>query len=143
MDLFEYVKVSFGTDEAAWKKVSNTDKSRNFFMMNRFLSINYPLQVCVLSHLRVDVPSVANYWHRQLSRLFGSTPGWIYTKTKKSSEITKKLNLPSEAMIKWWCNKEMIGRKDFDQAVKFFGEEYLSEIRELEKILKSQGYFSE
>lgn len=140
--LFDYMKLIFSRDEKKWKELSDMDKSRNFFMMNRFLSIHYPVQAHALSLLRINPSAAADYWHRSMSTMHTTVPGWIYAKTKKKDEQEKKMELPSESMIQWYCLKNEMSRKDFMEHVKFFGEGFLKEIRSLEKILKSQGVIS-
>ena len=139
IQLFDYTKLMFTANEKQWQEVKSTDKNRNFFMMNRFLAIKYPLQVSLLSHYKIDSVAVSDYWHSMLTKLFKSQPSWIFAKTKKKATEDKKKDLPSEAMIKWYCQKNEMSRKDFDQNIKFFGETFLTEIRATEKILKSQG----
>lgn len=142
IQLFDYMKLIFSKNEKEWKELKDTDKSRNFFMMNRFLSIQYPVQVHHLSHYKIDPSAVSDYWHRSLSSKFNSSPKWIYAKTIKKKDQEKKLDLPSQPMIKWYCEKNEISRKEFDQMVSFFGEKFTSELKSMEKILISQGLIS-
>ena len=136
------MKLIFSKNEKDWKSLKDTDKSRNFFMLNRFMAIQYPVQAGYLSHYKIDPVAVSDYWHKSLSSKFSSTPGWIYAKTIKKKDIEKKLDLPSPEMIKWYCNKHELSRSEFDQHLKFFGEEFLKEIKSLEKVLRSQGVLS-
>ena len=139
IQLFDYVGLVFSKNEKSWKELKDTDKARNFFMLNRFMSIQFPVQVSFLSHYKIDPVAVSDYWHRSLSQKFTSTPKWIYAKTVKKKDQDKKLNLPSNEMIKWYCERNEISKSEFEQHVIFFGESFLEEIRSLEKILKSQG----
>ena len=139
IQLFDYIKIVFSRDEKSWKSLKNTDKSRNFFMLNRFMSIKYPVQANMLSHYKINPEAVSDYWHRSMSSLHTSTPNWIYAKTIKKKDVEKKLDLPSPEMIRWYCERNEMSRRDFNENVKFLGEDFLSEIRKLEKILKSQG----
>jgi hypothetical protein len=141
IQLFDYIKLVFSKDEKAWKELKNTDKSRNFFMLNRFMSIRFPVQAAVLSHYRIDPESVSDYWHRTMSNLHSSTPKWIYAKTIKKKDIEKKLELPSNEMIKWYCEKHEMSKRDFNEHVAILGDSFLKELKPLEKILKSQGVF--
>jgi hypothetical protein len=129
----------FSKNEKDWKELKDTDKSRNFFMLNRFISIQYPVQCSFLCHYKIDPVSVSDHWHRSLSSKFSSTPKWIYAKTIKKKDQEKKLDLPSNEMIKWYCEKNEMSRKEFDQHLSFFGSKFLDEIKSLEKILRSQG----
>lgn len=143
IQLFDYTKLMFTANEKRWKELKDTDKNRNFFMMNRFLSIKYPVQVSLLSHFRINSAAVSDYWHSVLTKLYKTQPSWIFAKTKKKATEDKKKNLPSEAMIKWWCQKHEISRRDFDDSVNFFGDSFLDEVRDLEKVLKTQGLLKE
>jgi len=142
IQLFDYMKIVFSRNEKSWKELSDNDKSRNFFMLNRFMSIQYPVQASFLSHYKIHAPSVSDYWHRTMSSKHSGTPKWIYAKTVKKTEKEKKLDLPSKEMINWYCEKHELSRKDFDQHIIFFGDSFNEELKSLEKILKSQGFFS-
>jgi hypothetical protein len=142
IQLFDYVKIVFSRNEKEWKEIKDIDKSRNFFMLNRFMSIQFPVQASFLCHYKIDAVSVSDYWHRTLSSKFSSTPKWVYAKTVKKKDQEKKLDLPSNEMIRWYCERNEMTRSDFDQNVKFFGDKFLDEIRSMEKILKSQGLLS-
>jgi hypothetical protein len=139
IQLFDYLKLVFSKNEKEWKELKDTDKARNFFMLNRFMAIQFPIQVNYLSHYKIDPVAVSDYWHRTMSSKFSSTPKWVYAKTVKKKDQEKKLDLPSSEMIKWYCEKNEITRSEFDLNVKFFGESFIDEIKKLEKILKSQG----
>lgn len=141
IQLFDYIKIVFSSDEKQWNKLTSQDKSRNFFMCSRFMSIKYPVQANMLSHYKIDPESVADYWHRSMSSLFKSVPGWVYAKTVKKTESAKKNEYPSPEMVRWYCEKNEMSRRDFDDNAKFFGEVFLAEIRSLEKVLRSQDYF--
>ena len=139
IQLFDYVKLVFSRDNKSWKELSDMDKSRNFFMLSRFCAIKFPEQVHALSLLRINPVAVSDYWHRTLSSLHGTVPNWIYAKTKKKDEETKKMNLPSDDFIVWYCQKNEMSKREFTENIKFFGEEFLKEMRSFEKVLKSQG----
>lgn len=141
IQLFDYIKLIFSKDEKSWNELSNTDKSRNFFMLNRFLSIQFPIQVAALSSIRIDSVATSDYWHRSLSSKFTKVPNWIYAKTIKANK-EKKIEFPSKEMINWYCEKNEISYAEYDQTVKFFGDKFLDEQKKLEKVLKSQGVLS-
>lgn len=138
MELFDYVKLIFSNDEK-WKDVTSVEKRKNFWMLSRFMSIKHPVQASVLSHFKIDPEAVSDYWHRSMSSLYTGTPGWVYAKTKKKDDTNKKFELPSPEMIKWYCGRNEMSRREFDENIKFFGDDFLKEIRSLEKVLKSQN----
>ena len=142
LQLFDYVKLVFSRKKKDWEEVKDTDKSRNFFMLNRFMSIQFPIQASHLCHYKINPVEVSNHWHRTVSGKFTSVPGWVYAKTVKKKDVSKKIDYPSEEMINWYCAKNELSRKDFDQHANFFKEDFLNDIKKLEKTLKSQGLLS-
>ena len=52
MDLFDIIK-SF-TSQKAWENVSKADKQRNLFMINRIMSIQFPLQANAFNNTKID-----------------------------------------------------------------------------------------
>jgi hypothetical protein len=143
IQLFDYLNLLFSKKEKEWNSLKDSDKAKNFFMLNRFMSIQHPVQVNYLSHYKINPASASNFWHRRMTALYTSTPKWIYAKTIKKKDQEEKKNLPSQEMVRWYCEKNEISRKEFDQNVIFFGEKFLSELRSIEKILKSQGLLKE
>lgn len=139
MELFEFIDSLFSQEK--WKNVSDTDKRKHFFMMNRYLSIKYPYQVLHLSLIKIDAPSVADYWHSSLSSLYSKTPGWVYAKTIKRKSKDKKVSYPSSQMIEWYCKTEGLSPKEFEYKEKFLGEKFISELLNEEKDLRSAGFF--
>lgn len=142
IQLFDYVKLVFSRNEKTWSEVSDLDKSRNFFMLSRFMSIQEPIRAFYLNHYRIDAVAASDYWHRIMSTKYTKTPNWIYAKTIKRKDVEKKIDLPSDEMIRWWCERNEISRSEFDQNVAFFKDSFLSEVKALEKILKSQNILS-
>lgn len=137
--LFDFIKILFSKGPE-WDKLSDQDKSRNFFMVNRYMSIKFPVQAAHLSHMRINTVEVLNYWHRNLIKTHSNVPGWVYAKTKKKESAEKASSYsPSEDMISWYCQRNEISRKDFDRTIKLFGSTFLDELKSMEKILKSQG----
>ncbi len=137
IDLFPYLNSLFSNNKN-WSEISDNDKSRNFFMMQRMLAKKFPIQVHHLSHLKIDAPSVSNYWHEILIKSNNSVPGWIYSKNIKS-EQKKDVKLPSQEMIEWYCLQNEISQKEFQEKVNFFGDQFCKELIKQEKIMKSQG----
>jgi hypothetical protein len=86
MELFDVIKTIFKGDKD-WSKVKSIDKSRNFFMINRIMSIQFPIQANQFNHIKVTPKPVVDWWHGNLSKHFTKIPPWIYTKTKKNTEV--------------------------------------------------------
>ena len=84
MDLFDIIK-SF-TSQKAWENVSKADKQRNLFMINRIMSIQFPLQANAFNNTKIDPVSVVDYWKEALSTKYKAPPGWFFTSTKKKEK---------------------------------------------------------
>ena len=133
MQLFDIVKNIFSTNDKNWKSVGRIDKSRNFFMVNRIMSIQFPIQANQFNKLKVTPPPVVDWWRDTLSHRFSKPPVWIYTKTKKvekPEEAQIKESPEVEAFIR---DKYKVTRRDLLQIKEFYPDRYqawLSDIAE-------------
>ena len=137
MELFDVIKKIF--NKKGWDSVGKNDKVRNFFMINRIMSIQWPNQAHQFNHTKVSPSYVVDWWHGTMSNRYSRAPEWISTRTKKSSEKeSKKPNSPSydeaEAFIR---NKFEISKRDISELKKFYPEKYESWIKEISEQLGS------
>jgi hypothetical protein len=124
MQLFDIVKNIFSTSDKIWNSVGRNDKSRNFFMINRIMSIQFPIQANQFNKLRVSSPHVVDWWRDTLSHRFSKPPAWIYTKTKKveKDDVYKGKESPEiESFIR---EKYKVTRRDLAQLKQFYPEKY-------------------
>jgi hypothetical protein len=143
MELFDVVKKIFDKKESSWLSVSKMDKIRNFFMINRIMSIQFPVQANQFNKTKITPNRVIDWWHDNLSPRFTGPPKWIYTKTKKKEKETKKdtpsknLNLEeSESFIR---EKFCVSKRDLEQIKKFYPERYNSWISSISSQLGVRG----
>jgi hypothetical protein len=116
MKLFDYINVIFSANNAKWEEVSELDMARNAFMLNRLMSIKFPIQAQMLNIMKISPVGQAQTW-RNIAKQFKRTPGFIYTKTKNmSSDKTKKLNEDAVAM---YMKFNEIGETEFKDAYRF------------------------
>jgi hypothetical protein len=124
MQLFDLVKNIFSNNEKVWKSVGRIDKSRNFFMVNRIMSIQFPIQANQFNKLKITPPPVIDWWRDTLSHRFSKPPVWVYTKTKKTEkpEISKVKEFPeTESFIR---EKYKISKRDLLQLKEFYPDKY-------------------
>jgi hypothetical protein len=124
MELFTLIKNIFSSDDKVWKTVGKFDKSKNFFMVNRIMSIQFPIQANQFNKLKVVSPPVVDWWRDNLSHRYSKPPTWIYTKTKKleKEKIDSVKELPDiEDLIR---EKYKITKKDLLQLKSFYPERY-------------------
>lgn len=129
MKLFDYIKVLFGTDKQ-WDKLTNYDKSKNEFMTRRFMSIKFPSQANLFNVMKTDPVGQAESW-RMIGSKFKRTPGFIYTKVKKSAK-TKQWK-PNQDAVNEYLRINQIGNREFNEALEFFPNDIKSSINSLEK----------
>lgn len=129
MKLFDYINTIFGPDKQ-WEEISELDMSRNAFMLNRLMSIKFPIQAQMLNIMKISPVGQALTW-RAIGKQFRRTPSFVYTKTKGvSTDKTKKLN---EDAVKLYMKINEIGEREFKDAYKFNQEEIDKSLAILEK----------
>lgn len=133
MELFDLTKVIF-SDRNNWKDVTNIDKKKHIFMMNRFASIGYPMQANVLQHLRCNPVAIMDIWSDFMSVRHNKVPHWMYIKGKKQKEVVKekKMNISRNTIIEY-ARLYKLSLKDVDAYISLYGDEAIKEIKEIEK----------
>jgi hypothetical protein len=129
MNLFDYIKVIFGKD-VDWEKMTNYDKSRNAFMLQRFMSIKYPIQANLFNQLKTDPIGQAESWRMVCSK-FNKVPSFIYTKTKKTT--SKKEWVPKPKAVEMYLKYNEIGEREFKEALQFNKKEVQIALEYIEK----------
>lgn len=120
MELFDIIKLIF--NKKGWDKVSGLDKSKNFFMINRIMSIQFPLQANQFNKNKINPIPVVDWWHGSMSNYFKTVPPWIYTKTKKTEKKTKEENF--EEAERFVCQRLMISQRELTDLKTFFPDKY-------------------
>lgn len=133
LQLFDFIKIVF-EDPTAYKKISNYEKSKFFFMLNRYMAITYPQPASMFNMMHVDPVSATDYWQRNMSKLFRKMPNWIYVKTAKDK--TAKKNYPSDQAITMYLNKKEMSRRDLVYAESLYGMEVYEPMLQLDVQLK-------
>lgn len=125
MELFDVVKNVFSQDPKKWSNVSRHDKSRNFFMVNRIMSIQFPVIANQFNKLKINPEATVDWWRDNLSARYTKPPQWIYTKVIKKSEKTKKSSSTSwqEAEI-FVRDRYSISKRELSDLKKLYPEKY-------------------
>jgi hypothetical protein len=124
MQLFDIIKLIFNNKQKEWKSVGRIDKSRNFFMINRIMSIQFPVQANQFNKLKVVPAPVVDWWHDTLSVRFSKPPVWLYTKTKKSDTTKTEESKTSELTESFIRDKYRISKRDIETIKKFYPDKY-------------------
>jgi len=132
MELFDVVKTIFKKDKD-WDKVSRNDKVRNFFMINRIMSIQFPIQADQFNHTKILPRPVVDWWHDTLSKHYTRIPGWIFTKTKKSKNKTAPTSdiEIDKSIEEFVANKYEVSLRDLSDLKRFYPEKYENWMRSI------------
>ncbi len=135
MDLFDFIKIIF-TNPTEYLKVPHGEKRKNFFMIQRRMSINYPLQANVLQHTKINQSAVIDFWQWFVRKQYKQVPSWMYIKGVKKSQETKekKINV-SQKLISEYAKYFKIDRKSIVDALEFYPNEIIIELKNFEKNL--------
>lgn len=135
MELFDFLKLMFSRGDS-YDKLKDYEKTKFFFMSNRFFSIAYPVQAQMFNHIRVNQARVLDYWHRNMIHAYSKVPDWIYTKTKKSAE-KKTTKVPSDDAIQLYLSKNNYSYRQLEESIKMLGpDSTYAPIFKLEKHFK-------
>ena len=84
MELFDILKAFFS--DKKWQDVTKQEKAKNFFMINRIMSISLPLQANAFNNTKIDPVSVIDFWKFTLNTKYKTPPGWFFTSTNKKEK---------------------------------------------------------
>ncbi len=129
MELFDFVKTIFSNPKE-YEKLKNSEKSKHFFMVNRFFSIKYPTTAQSLNRNGITPWAVMDLWQLVAIR-FQKVPGWIYTKTKRLTK--EKTWSPNLEVSKIWMERTGLGERELNLAIKFNPDEMKKSFSLLEK----------
>lgn len=137
-DLFEVLGAIF-TDKNKFEDFSSLTLGRNSFMINRMMSIQYPLQANVLNINHINQEDVVKSWNIFIPQQYRN-PSFIYTKGSKKAQETKnkKLDIPKKSDIIEYCLTYGLEYKSVMDAIKFFKEDMINEINDYLKIKEQQ-----
>jgi hypothetical protein len=124
MELFDIVKKIFTQNKSEWDKVSKNDKNRNFFMLNRIMGIQFPVQANQFNKLKVNPSPVIDWWNDSLSHRYSKTPSWIFTKTNKKESSKKLSSINDGETEKFIMQSLSISSRDLDLIKRFYPERY-------------------
>jgi hypothetical protein len=92
MNFFDVLKAIF--DKRLWKNVSTDDKYKYFFLINRYLSIEFPVEInkCQIVGLgKQNSARMLDCWNLILSTRHKSTPRYIFTKSGSIESVEDPL----------------------------------------------------
>ena len=138
MELFEFTKILF-ENPGEWQNVPPGEKRKHYFLVNRRFSIQFPMQANALQHLKISQVGVMDFWQQFMRKQYKRTPGWMYTKgVKKAKEVKEKKINVSEKLIDQYCKKMRIEKKSVNEALEFFPDLMINELKAYEKMINQK-----
>lgn len=138
MELFDFIKVIF-TNPSEYSSITPGEKRKHYFMCQRRFAINFPMQANALQHLKINQAAVIDFWQIFLRKQYKFTPGWMYTKgVKKAQEVKEKQLTVSNELIKEYCKYFKVDPKSIRDALEFYPQDMIKELKEFEIILKQK-----
>lgn len=134
--LFDFIKIMF-TKPGDYDKITNHNKKRHHFMINRFFAIQYPSNASLFNLNGINPIAVIDSWSL-VARRFSRVPSWIYTKTKKSSPSKKEKSkyIPSDKAISFFMEKNEIGKREFKELEMFAKDELYQSLEKIESSMQ-------
>ena len=138
MELFDFIKVIF-TNPSEYSSTTPGEKRKHYFMCQRRFAINFPMQANALQHLKINQNAVIDWWQWFLRKQYKFVPGWMYTKgVKKSQEVKEKKLTVSNELIKEYCKRFKVDSKSVRDALEFYPNDMIKELKEFEKIINQK-----
>lgn len=132
--LFDFIDIMF-SDKKSFDKLKPYQKSRHFFMINRFMSIDQPVRANFLQHIKINAAEVINFWQMLMTSRYSRKPNWMFISTKKKKE-EKKNRYVEEATILEYCKKFGYSKRQIEDTIQLFGDKFIEELKTFEKIIK-------
>lgn len=138
MEFFDFIKVVF-TNNNDYAAITPGEKRKHYFLLQRRFAIQFPMQANALQHLKVNQSAVMDFWHTFLTKQYKYMPSWIYTKgVKKSVEVKEKKLTVSNDLIKEYCKHVKCDPKSVRDALEFYPNDMIAELKQFELILKQK-----
>jgi hypothetical protein len=129
MELFDILKAFFS--DKKWQDVTKQEKAKNFFMINRIMSISLPLQANAFNNTKIDPVSVIDFWKFTLNTKYKTPPGWFFTSTNKKEK--KKEYAPKEEVLDLIRSKFEISNREIKELLRYYPKEFKSFCESIEE----------
>lgn len=134
---FDIIKMMF-TDKTAFDNLTDAFLAKNFFMINRVMSIQFPLQAQCFNRLNINVAQVIRSWQLYAASQcgYGRVPSFVYTKSGKSIMVDND-NIDKDVKIAY-CLHFNITESDLNDMLYFYHDATLEHINYYKENIYSQ-----
>ena len=138
-NLFDDIKMMFERPDK-FEQLSNHEKGKNFFMINRFLSIKFPLQAQLFNNTNINAGEAVQIWSDILSPIYSTTPSFIWNglkKTKKQKK-SKKLHTFNMSTIEFYANLHDLSISEVEKCIEYIGEPFSNMLGDIEIMMSKK-----
>jgi len=133
---YDIIKMMF-TDSQGFDNLSKLTLERNFFMINRIMSIQFPMQAQCFNQTNIRYDQVIQAWRQfAVSKLgYGRVPSFVFTKGAKASAADKLPDEISKELKEEYCKHYNISKKDFSDMLEMFHDDTIKHVKRFEEII--------
>ena len=113
-----------------YKKLSDEDKEKNFFIINRKLARGFPTHAQFFNNKSIDKSNALDVWYQFfIKKRTTDIPSWYWFKqtTKREKSIISKDD------VQFLMNFYDIEERDVDFLIKYYPEDVLEEVKKYHK----------
>ena len=135
---FDIIGMMF-KDKESFNKLSNLLLEKNYFMINRVLSIKYPFQAQCFNMTGINLAEVVKAWNFFLSanEQYGKIPGFVFTRGAKKTINKQEVNDEiKKSDIEAYAQHYHLSIKDVQDLKEFNYNALNDDIKNLNKLLE-------
>lgn len=132
---YDFVKDIFTNPNKAYQEYTNKQKGNFYFIVNRIMSIKFPIEAQKLNQIGVDAIAVVDYWIAKIGgKRYSMVPKWVYTKFASTNTQRKYKSLEFDKnVINYYLKKIQLPYNDFMQLLDEFDTNFAEEIKTIDK----------
>jgi ribosomal protein L39E len=135
---YDIAKRMFTDSPEKWETLTDYEKGKNSFMINRIFAIHYPVSANNLNGLKSNGIGIVETW-RRIARGYRNIPRWVYTKTNKAIDENPLKGYKKETTL-YYIREHECSERDMYDMWKLNGDEFLKELDYIEKyIINEEG----
>ena len=138
--LFDCKDKTYVENCQTYSKLTDAQKTKHFFIINRRLAIGFPSTAFALSKINVNPVYAMDVWYSFTSKYakrLNGFPKWLLLSTKNVN-VSSESKLPKSLLgaKQYYMKTNQIGDDDFELAMRFDQPEMIKELKNIANFLK-------
>ena len=134
---YDMVKRMFTDSREKWDGVTDYEKAKQSFMVNRIFAIHYPVSANNLNALKSEGLGIVETW-RCVATGWRGIPKWVYTKTDKAVDDNPIKKYKTDTIL-YYIHEHECSERDMLAMYKLNGQEFLDELDYIEKFVINES----